>query len=106
MKGIVKILQVTGGGDVATHVGETTGQLRPLKPLAGGPLYDFDIAGNTKGRLQVSPVPAAAAVPQNKGFKVERIDRTKAQLPEVSVADAEASGRRKTRALFGLPEDE
>ncbi|VWD54297.1 hypothetical protein BLA18110_07937 [Burkholderia lata] len=106
MKDIVKILQVTGDGDVVTHVGETTRPYQPPKPLVGGLFYDLDIAGTTKGRLKVSTVPPAAAASQKKVFKVARIDRTKGQLPEVSVGDAEASGRRKTRALFGLPDDE
>ncbi|WP_175998264.1 hypothetical protein [Burkholderia stabilis] len=101
MKGIVKIVHTTGGGDV----GEMTRPYQSPKPLVGRLLYDLDIAGNTKGQFQASPVQAAEA-PQKKVFKVARIDRTKAQLPEVSVADAEASGRRKTRALFGLPEGE
>ncbi|MBW5287597.1 hypothetical protein [Burkholderia gladioli] len=105
MKGIVKILHTIGGGNVIMQVGEMTRPYQSPKPLVGGLLYDLDITGNTKGQFQVSPVQAAEAS-QTKVFKVARIDRSKAQLPEVSVADAEASGRRKTRALFGLPEDE
>ncbi len=104
MKGIVKLLLTTGGGNDVTHVGEMTRPYQSPKPLVGR-LLDLDIAGNTKRQFQVSPVQATEA-PQKKVFKVARIDRTKAQLPEVSVADAEASGRRKTRAMFGLPEDE
>ncbi|WP_155638295.1 hypothetical protein [Burkholderia cepacia] len=106
MKDIVKILQVTGDGDVVAHVGETAHPHQPPKPLASGLFYELDFVGNTEGRLQVRPVPPAAAAPQKKIFKVARIDRTKGQLPVVPVGDAEASGRRRTLALFGLPDDE
>ncbi len=109
MKGIVKIVHTTGGSDVVTHAGEMTRPYQPPEPLASRlyhDVYELGLEGNTDGPLQVRSARPATAAPQKKVFKVARIDRAKAQLPEISVADAEASGRRKTRALFGLPEDE
>ena len=46
------------------------------------------------------------AAPQKKVFKVARSDRAKCRLPVVSVADAEAAGRRITLKHFGVPHEE
>ncbi|WP_174904462.1 hypothetical protein [Burkholderia pseudomultivorans] len=62
------------------------------------------------GGMPAALMPAAGpdtqpVLPQRKVFDVARIDRSKSTLRVITLAEAEARGRRETLAHFGLDPD-